>query len=99
MRPGFMFAALLISFAVPPAAGADVMREKTRGELLYATHCVACHDAEVHWRDKRLVNDWKSLRSEVRRWQEIVSLGWDQDDIDEVARYLRAIHSRDLAFD
>ena len=99
MRPGFMFAALLISFAVPPAAGADVMREKTRGELLYATHCVACHDAEVHWRDKRLVNDWKSLRSEVRRWQEIVSLGWDQDDIDEVARYLRAIHYRDLAFD
>ncbi|MBN8448460.1 MAG: cytochrome c [Candidatus Accumulibacter sp.] len=99
MRPGFLFSALLISFAVPPAAGADVMREATRGELLYTTHCVSCHDAEVHWRDKKLVNDWKSLRSEVRRWQEIVSLGWDQDDIDEVARYLRAIHYRDLAFD
>jgi len=99
MRPGFMCTALLVSFAALPAAGADATREATRGELLYTTHCVSCHNAEVHWRDKQLVTDWKSLRAEVRRWQDIVSLGWGQDDINEVAQYLRVMHYRDLPFD
>jgi mono/diheme cytochrome c family protein len=99
MRPGFLFTALFISFLAIPAVGSEVLRDATRGELLYTTHCVSCHNADVHWRDKQLVTDWKSLKAEVRRWQEIVSLGWGQDDIDEVARYLRSMHYRDLASD
>lgn len=35
--------------------------DAVRGELLYNTHCVACHSTKMHWRDQRLATDWKSL--------------------------------------
>lgn len=66
--------------AAPPAP--------TRGELLYTTHCIACHDTQMHWRERRLATDWASLRAQVRRWQGAAHLGWSDDDILEVARHL-----------
>jgi cytochrome c len=30
---------------------------QSRGELLYSTHCVACHTAKIHWRDGRAATD------------------------------------------
>lgn len=63
-----------------------------RAELLYSTYCIACHDTQVHWRDKKLSTDWMSLRAEVNRWQETSALGWDKDDIVAVARYLNRLH-------
>ncbi len=68
-----------------------------RGELLYSTHCIACHNEQMHWRDKKLVTNWHSLQSEVRRWQETMALGWGREEVDEVARYLKAVYYRDLA--
>lgn len=73
-------------------ADAQPMRDATRGELLYSTHCIACHSAQVHWRDKKHATDWISLQAEVRRWQKYSGLGWDEDDIAAVARYLNALH-------
>lgn len=73
-------------------AGAQPPRGATRGELLYSTHCITCHSAQVHWRGKKLATDWISLKGEVRRWQEISGLGWVEDDIAEVARYLNALY-------
>lgn len=78
----------LANAEVPPT------REATRGELLYSTHCIACHTAQVHWREKKLATDWTSLQSEVRRWQGVLGLGWSNDDIGEVARYLNALYYR-----
>jgi mono/diheme cytochrome c family protein len=69
-------------------ANAQPVRDPARGELLYSTHCIACHDLQVHWRDKRLVRNWMGLRAEVRRWQKISSLGWNNEDIAAVAQYL-----------
>jgi mono/diheme cytochrome c family protein len=69
-------------------AGAQPSRGATRGELLYSTHCITCHSTQVHWRDKKLATDWTRLQAEVRRWQEVSGLGWVDDDITEVARYL-----------
>lgn len=60
----------------------------SRGELLYSTHCIACHTSQVHWREKKLATDWTSLKQEVRRWQGNAALGWNDADILEVARYL-----------
>ena len=76
--------------------GAEVpqTREASRGELLYSVHCIACHTAQVHWREKKLVTDWASLHSEVRRWQGLSGLGWSNEDIAEVARYLNVLHYR-----
>ncbi len=63
-------------------------RAESRVELLYATHCIACHTSEMHWRDNRVVTQWSALKAQVRRWQAVASLGWTDADILEVARYL-----------
>ena len=63
-------------------------RAESRGELLYSTHCIACHTTQMHWRDQRLATDWASLKALVRRWQGVAQLGWNDDDIVEVARHL-----------
>ncbi len=71
------------------------MRDATRGELLYSTHCIACHSTQMHWRDKKLAADWATLQSEVRRWQKLSGLGWDDNDVAQVAQYLNALHYHD----
>ena len=76
------------------AADERPVRDVGRGELLYSTHCVACHDTQVHWREQKLVTDWRSLQTEVSRWQEISGLGWGDEDVAVVARYLNALHYR-----
>lgn len=60
----------------------------SRGELLYTTHCIACHATQMHWRDKRLAVDWPSLVGQVRRFQGVAQLQWTEEDIREVARHL-----------
>jgi mono/diheme cytochrome c family protein len=71
-----------------PALAAPGPDAATRGELLYGIHCIACHNEQVHWRDRRLATDWASLKRLVRRWQDTANLNWSDDDIDEVARHL-----------
>ncbi|MEF8714950.1 MAG: hypothetical protein V5B39_15620 [Accumulibacter sp.] len=87
---------LLSCWAVLAGAEAPPLPAASRGELLYSTHCIACHNEQVHWRDRKRVTDWPGLRSEVRRWGEIMSLRWNREDIDEVARYLQAVYYRNL---
>ncbi|HTS23218.1 MAG TPA: hypothetical protein VMN79_15565 [Casimicrobiaceae bacterium] len=60
------------------------------GEQLYSTHCLSCHSSQVHWRDKRIAKDWPGLVAQVRRWESNVGLGWPDEDILDVARYLNA---------
>jgi mono/diheme cytochrome c family protein len=66
----------------------------SRGRLLYETHCVACHSEQLHWRERKLVTDWASLKAQVRRWQGTAQLGWSEEDVVDVARHLNAIHYR-----
>jgi len=85
---------LFVWFGNPAYADTQPMRDATRGELLYSTHCIACHSAQVHWREQKIVTDWTSLQSQVRRWQAVSGLGWSNEDVAEVARYLNALHYR-----
>ncbi|MFT3953172.1 MAG: cytochrome C [Piscinibacter sp.] len=80
-----LLSCLLAVLAAAPVHAAD---SPTRGELLYGTHCIACHNSQMHWRDKRLATDWPELVAQVRRWQGVAKLGWSEDDILEVARHL-----------
>lgn len=70
------------------AAGTASAQTPSRGELLYSTHCLACHGAQLHWRDKKSATDWTSLQTQVRHWQAVSSLGWSEQDITEVTRHL-----------
>jgi mono/diheme cytochrome c family protein len=94
-----MFSLLFVVFANINHAGAQPVHDATRGELLYSTHCTACHSTQVHWCDDALVTDWRGLQSEVRRWQEFAGLGWSNQDVAEVARYLNALYYRYPASD
>lgn len=67
---------------------------ESRGRLLYGNHCIACHTTQMHWRDGRLATDWASLKEQVRRWQAAAQLGWTEDDIDDVARFLNDAYYR-----
>ncbi|MES2401131.1 MAG: cytochrome C [Pseudomonadota bacterium] len=69
-------------------ASAQTGSAQSRGELLYATHCIACHTSELHWRDNRRASDWQSLNAQVRLWQGNAGLQWSDADIADVAHYL-----------
>jgi hypothetical protein len=85
-------AILIAAFCNLAEADEKLIRNETRGELLYSTFCISCHSDKVHWRDKRLVVDWTTLRFEIDRWQTFSNLGWANDDIDEVARHLNSLY-------
>ena len=90
MRKICLSAALTACLAIPAVAQAD--DDKSRGELLYATHCIACHNEKIHWREKKIARDWAGLKAQVNRWQGISGLGWSDTDIVEVAHYLNVRH-------
>jgi mono/diheme cytochrome c family protein len=66
----------------------------SRGELLYATHCIGCHTTQVHWRQQKLARDWASLNAQVRRWAANTGLAWSDEEVVDVARYLNATQYR-----
>jgi mono/diheme cytochrome c family protein len=76
--------------ALPLHAQTPLAEPPSRGQLLYETHCIACHTTQVHWRDQRLVSDYPNLVAQVVRWQGNTGLGWTGEEVREVARYLDA---------
>lgn len=85
----------MFALGVASASGAEEsIRVASRGEMLYSLHCIACHNKEIHWRDKGAVKNWPSLVKEVDRWQKIGRLGWDNADVVETARYVNRLHYR-----
>lgn len=83
---------LCLFFGIQTSAQAQLKESETRGELLYSTHCNACHTSKVHWREKKLVKDWRSLKTQVRRWQANADLGWSEEEITDATRYLNAAY-------
>lgn len=92
MTRKWMFAVLFAWLVNPAAADAQPEKGNARGELLYSTHCITCHSTEIYWRGELLATDWPSLQAQVRRWQDIAGLGWRDNDITLVARYLNTLH-------
>jgi mono/diheme cytochrome c family protein len=84
MRLPILCIALAASASTAPARAA----EPSRGQLLYETHCIACHSTQMHWRDKRVVQDWASLLGQVGAWQARAKLDWSAADIEAVATHL-----------
>ncbi len=46
------------------------------------------HNTQSKWRDQKLANDWDSLTTEVKRWQNNLGLRWDDKQITLVALYM-----------
>jgi len=90
MKPARRHAAQALAVAAALWCSAALAQERapSRGELLYTTHCVACHTTQMHWRDRKLATDWPSLKAQVQRWQATARLDWSDADVTEVARFL-----------
>lgn len=89
-------AAMLFSFALSfssqTQADEQQVLDTSRGKLLYTLHCVNCHTEQKHWRKNKKVSDWPSLVSQVRLWQNISNLKWDNQDTESVAKYLNTLY-------
>jgi mono/diheme cytochrome c family protein len=59
-----------------------------RGQALYDTRCIACHDRSVHRRESRQARDFAALRREVLRWSGTAGADWRDDEVDAVTGYL-----------
>ena len=90
MKTSTIILMIVLSTGMQAAASAELGKNESRGAMLYGTHCNTCHTSEIHWRDKRLVKDWRSLEYQVRRWQGTAGLEWSDDEIDDVVRYLNS---------
>lgn len=89
-----LITAILTASGAPNAATAQAASDATRAELLYSTYCVACHNTQVHWREKKIATDWTTLKSQVNRWQAAATLKWGDEEITDVARYLNGLYYR-----
>lgn len=75
---------LLLGLAAAPAQS----QEFSRGQALYENHCHACHEDWAHSREGRKVDSLNELRRRVAAWSEHAGLGWNDEDIGDVADYL-----------
>jgi len=91
----YLAPAVLIAVAAGAAVAiAQTAPSPSRGELLYTTHCIACHTKDIHWREQKLATDWPSLERQVRRWARNSGLAWSDGDVADVVRYLNATYYR-----
>ncbi|MES2634346.1 MAG: hypothetical protein V4669_15345 [Pseudomonadota bacterium] len=89
-RPWPAVAIMSLALAGSTLSLAQPVPAESRGQLLYSTHCIACHTAQMHWRNNRAAYDWQSLNVQVRLWQRNAGLQWSDADVVEVSRYLNS---------
>jgi len=88
----FLLAFSLLPFARPAFADTQTVSDASRGKLLYSLHCISCHNEQVHWLANKKASDWPSLVAQVKLWQNISNLKWDNNDIESVARHLNMLY-------
>jgi len=60
----------------------------SRGQLLYENHCTTCHASQVHIRSNRKAHSIKDVRHWVIHWNRELQLKWNNQDVNEVSRYI-----------
>ena len=94
MRIPSLLLAFVLAAAGAPAHSQPGAYDAQRGRLLYETQCGACHTAQAHWRDKRLVHSWSDLVREVARWEQAAGQHWSEQDVGDTAAYLNGVYYR-----
>lgn len=78
----------------PQAATHDAQMQMVsptaRGAMLYENHCTICHTSVVHVRENHRATSDVEVENWVRRWSADQKLGWSDEDVDDVTRYLLA---------
>ena len=81
-----------LTFSGQASAEGQPDYDTSRGKLLYSLHCISCHNEQVHWLANKKASDWPSLVAQVKLWQNISNLKWDNNDIESVARHLNTVY-------
>jgi len=81
--PRIAFALLALALVVPAQAA-----DAERGRMLYGLRCGECHSESVHGRAHRDARNFGEVLSYVVRWNSQLGIGWRQEDINDVARYV-----------
>ena len=76
----------LVGFALATVEARS--QDFSQGKVLHDTHCMACHDTGVYTRANRTARDYGQIRAQVVRWQQNVSLHWNDTDVDQVASHV-----------
>jgi hypothetical protein len=77
--------ATFIVFSLNPGSlGANV----EMGMDLHQTNCLSCHGTEAYTRSDRRVTSFPSLITRVNACNVNLGMGWFDDEVDAVARYL-----------
>lgn len=87
-----MFAVLTLSFTGNALAAEQPVNDVPRGKLLYSLHCISCHNEQVHWQAHKKVTNWPSLIAQVKLWQGVANLKWNDSDIESVAKHLNTLY-------
>ncbi|MBI1732395.1 MAG: cytochrome c [Gammaproteobacteria bacterium] len=87
-------AASALSLALLPAMVWAGVQEPPSGAELYAAHCTRCHGTEVHVRPQRLVNTLAELRARIQQCELTAELGWFEEEVDAVVKYLNDAYYR-----
>lgn len=88
----FLLAFASFTFTSSAYAAEQTFSDASRGKLLYSLHCNSCHNEQKHWLANKKVSDWPSLVSQVKLWQSISNLKWDNKDIENVAKHLNTLY-------
>ncbi len=75
---------------LPTANAAD----PNRGQALYETRCIDCHDVSVHGRTNRVAKNFDEIRNWTKRWNDTLGGLWDSEDIEDVTIYLNSRYYR-----
>jgi hypothetical protein len=79
---------VFILSAITAVAESGTRTDTNRAAMLYDNHRIQCHTQQVHWRDKKMVADWKSLVEPSGSLAHSSGLQWSESDIKEVSQYL-----------
>lgn len=74
----FLFALSAGKVAANPGTGAE----------LHQTNCLSCHGTEAYTRANRRVGSFSSLVTQVNACNVNLGMGWFDDEVESVARYL-----------
>ena len=90
ITPRLAAAALIFLLLMPNTRAANPLR----GKLLYESFCHHCHLSEIHYRVGVKVGSWGKLLQTVTVWQGEMQLGWQAEEIADVASYLNRRYYR-----
>jgi hypothetical protein len=70
------------------ASGRAQAENAERGQALYETQCIFCHESQVHLRAGHNVTNLADLQRRVQAWSWHAALGWSNEEIADVVGYL-----------